>query len=267
MKLSHQELKGMSPSQVRGVIREGQWGGPTAGLCDGHAQANLVALPREFAMDFLIFCQRNQKACPLLDVTDPGGWEPKLVAPGADIRTDIPKYRIYVGGELAEEVSCVKDHWRDDLVGFLLGCSFSFEWALLDQGIPVRHIEEGKNVSMYVTDIMCKEAGVFKGPMVVSMRPIPHHLVPKAVLCTGRFPFVHGAPVHVGDPSSIGIKDISRPDFGDPVTIKEGEVPVFWACGVTPQAVAMASKVPFMISHSPGHMFICDVRNSELAVF
>jgi uncharacterized protein YcsI (UPF0317 family) len=260
-------LRGLSPKEVRGMIRAGKWEGPTAGLCEGYAQANLVALPKEYALDFMIFCQRNPKACPVLDVTEPGKVEPALMAPGADVSTDIPRYRVYENGGLAKEVTDASPFWREDLVAFLLGCSFSFEWALIEQGIPIRHIEENVNVSMYITNIPCKPAGPFKGPMVVSMRPIPHHMVSKAVLCTGRFPSVHGSPVHIGDPLAIGIKDLAKPDFGDPVTIKDGEVPVFWPCGVTPQAVAMASGIPFMISHSPGHMFICDVKNSELAVF
>ena len=168
---------------------------------------------------------------------------------------------------MADEPTDIVKYWRDDLVAFLLGCSFSFEGALIEAGIPIRHIEAGSNVPMYVTNIKCRPAGRLSGPMVVSMRPVRHDQVPKAVLCTGRFPAVHGAPVHIGDPSAIGIKDIGRPEFGDPVEIREGEVPVFWACGVTPQAVLMNSRPPFAITHAPGHMFLCDPRDSELAVF
>jgi uncharacterized protein YcsI (UPF0317 family) len=203
----------------------------------------------------------------VLDVTEPGDPEPRLVARGADLRTDIPKYRVWKDGRLAAEPTDIREYWRDDLVAFLLGCSFSFEGALLEAGVPVRHIELGLNVPMYQTNIPCKPAGRLSGPMVVSMRPIPHALVPKAVLCTGRFPAVHGAPIHIGDPGAIGIADVNRPDFGQSVPIHEGEVPVFWACGVTPQAALMASKPPFAITHAPGHMFLCDPKDSDYAVF
>jgi len=200
-----------------------------------------------------------------LDVLDAGNPVPKIAKDG-DIRTDIPKYRIYKNGKLYDEVTDIKEIWQDDFVSFLLGCSFTFEKALLENGIPVRHIEENKNVPMYITNIDTVPAGVFSGKMVVSMRPIPEKLVIRAVQVTSRFPSVHGAPVHIGDPKKIGIKDIEKPDFGDPVEIKENEVPVFWACGVTPQAVALNSKPEIMITHSPGHMFITDLRDEELAV-
>jgi len=187
------------------------------------------------------------------------------VAPGADLRTDIPRYRIYKDGVLADEVADATPYWRDDLVAFLLGCSFTFEWALLDAGIRLWHVEHGKNVAMWRTSTQCRPAGVFHGPMVVSMRPIAAAQLAKAVTASARFPGAHGAPVHVGDPAALGITDIARPDWGDPQEFARGDVPVFWACGVTPQAVALASKPPFMITHSPGHMFITDVPNSALA--
>lgn len=251
--------------EVRQQIRNGQWRRPTAGLAPGFVQTNLVILPRDLAFDFLLFAQRNPKPCPVLEVTDVGSPEPALSAPGADLRTDVPKYCIYRDGALAEEVTDLRSVWRDDLVSFLLGCSFTFESALLQAGVPVRHIEERRNVPMFVTGIACKPAGVFRGPLVVTMRPIPAELVPRAVQITGRYPGVHGAPVHVGDPAHIGIRDLMRPDFGDSVTIRPGEVPVYWACGVTPQAVAMQAKPPLMLTHAPGHMFITDLRNEELA--
>ena len=256
-----------SPSVMRGIIREGTWTEPTAGLCRGHVQANMAILPADWAFEFLLFCQRNPKPCPVLDVTEPGSPEPRLVAPGADLRTDLPRYRVYRDGVLTEEPTDIRHLWREDLVAFLLGCSFSFEGALLEAGVPVRHIEEGTNVPMYITNLPCVPAGRFSGPTVVSMRPIPAPLVPKSVLCTGRFPSVHGAPIHIGDPEAIGIADVNRPDFGDPVPIRPGETPVFWACGVTPQAVVMASKPPFVITHAPGHMFLCDPRDADYAVF
>lgn len=257
----------VSPKEVRLAIRRGDWTGPTPGMARGHVQANLVVLPRDWAYDFLVFAQRNPKPCPILDVTEPGDPEPKLIAPGADIRTDIPKYRVWKDGVCVDEPLDVRSCWRDDLVGFLLGCSFSFESALLEAGIPIRHIECGCNVPMYVTNIPCHPAGRLSGPMVVSMRPVPAPLVPRAVLATGRFPAVHGAPVHIGNPAQIGIRDIDQPDFGDTVEIREGETPVFWACGVTPQAALMASKPPFAITHAPGHMFIADGKDAHYSVF
>jgi uncharacterized protein YcsI (UPF0317 family) len=240
---------------------------PTAGLANGYAQANLVILPQELAYEFLLFCQRNPKPCPLLEVTEVGSPCPTRLAPDADLRTDLPKYRLYRRGELEAEMMEIAEHWRDDSVAFLLGCSFTFEAALLAAGIPVRHIEEGCNVPMFITNLECVPAGRFHGPMVVTMRPIPQQKVIRAVQVTGRYPAVHGAPVHIGDPSAIGIDELSKPDFGDAVTIKEGETPVFWACGVTPQAVAMKVKPDFMITHAPGHMFISDIRNEELSEF
>jgi len=253
------------PREIRADIRSGKLSGPTAGLGAGHVQANLAVLPKEQAYDFLLFCQRNPRPCPLIEVTDVGSPEPLGVAPGADLRTDIARYRIYKDGELADEVVDVTPYWRDDLVAFLLGCSFTFEWALLEAGIRLWHVEQGRNVAMWRTSIACRPAGVFHGPMVVSMRPIPAAQLAKAVTASARFPSAHGAPVHIGDPSAIGIADVTRPDWGDAQPFGPGDVPVFWACGVTPQAVALASKPPFMITHSPGHMFITDVSNSALA--
>lgn len=259
-------LAEMSPKEVRQLIRKGELTTPTSGMCKGHLQANLAILPKHLAYDFLLFAQRNPKSCPILDVTDVGGWEPKIMAPGADIRTDIPKYRIYEKGELVKEAEDITPYWRDDFVGFLIGCSFSFERALLNAAIPVRHIEHCHNVPMYITNIDTVPAGMFHGKMVVSMRPIPYKDVPRAVTLTARYPTVHGAPVHIGDPSQIGIQDIHRPDFGDASEILEGEVPVFWACGVTPQSIAMTSKPEIMITHSPGHMLILDKKDEDVAV-
>ena len=255
-----------APREIRQLIREGKLVQPTAGIAPGYGQANLAILPRELGFDFLLFCQRNPKPCPLLEVVEAGQVEPRQTAPGADLRTDLPKYRVFQHGELTAEVEDIAEFWRDDLVSFLLGCSFTFEASLMRAGISLRHIERGTNVSMYTTSIPTTPAGVFSGPMVVSMRPIPIDKVVRAIQVTSRFPAVHGAPVHVGDPEAIGIMDISSPDLGDPVEIRDDEVPVFWACGVTPQAVAATSKPPLMITHSPGHMFITDVRDEDLAV-
>lgn len=234
---------------------------PTTGWAPGFTQANLVSLPQDWAYDMLLFGQRNPQPVPLLDVTDPGSFSTPL-APGADLRTDVPLYRVWKDGELAAEPSDVRDVWRDDLVTFLIGCSFSFETALLDAGVPVRNIEQGRNVSMYRTNVACRPAGRLSGPLVVSMRPIPATQVVTAVQVTARMPQVHGAPVHVGSPEALGIEDLARPDFGDPVAAEPGDVPVFWACGVTPQAALMASRPPFAITHAPGHMFVTDVPDA-----
>ena len=251
-------------AEVRLAARAGKLDGPTAGLAMGHVQANLVIVPRELAFDFLLFCQRNPKPCPLLDVTEAGSPEPRLVAPGADLRTDLPRYRVYRNGELIDEPADLARWWRADLVGFLLGCSFTFESALLQAGVPVRHIEQNCNVPMFRTGIACRPAGVFHGPMVVSMRPLTPAQAITATRVCGRFPRAHGVPIHFGDPAAIGIKDVHKPDFGDPVTIRSGEEPVFWACGVTPQAVAMQARPPFLITHKPGHMFVTDLRDTDL---
>ena len=254
------------PRELRELFRKGEVVRPTGGLAPGQVQANLAILPRDMAFDFLLFCQRNPKPCPLLEVVEAGSTEPILIAPGADLRFDLPKYRVFRDGEMVAEVEDIAEWWREDLVSFLLGCSFSFESALIQVGISLPHIERGTNVAMYITSIETAAAGAFSGPMVVSMRSIPREKVVRAVQVTSRFPAVHGAPVHIGDPEAIGIRDISKPDLGDPVEINEGEVPVFWACGVTPQAVAMHSKPPLMITHSPGHMFITDMRDADVAV-
>jgi uncharacterized protein YcsI (UPF0317 family) len=248
-------------ASVRRLARSGQLTGVTAGLAPGYAQANLVVVPRSVAFDFLLFCHRNPKPCPLLDVTDPGNPEPARAAPGSDVRTDCPRYRVYRHGELIDEPTDLFAWWRDDLVSFLLGCSFTFEAALLAAGLPVRHLETGSNVPMYRTSIACQPAGVFRGPLVVSMRPMtPAQAAEATRICTG-FPNSHGTPVQVGDPAAIGISDLHLPDFGDPVEIRPGEIPVFWACGVTPQAVAMQARPPLLLTHAPGHMFVTDLRD------
>ena len=255
-----------APDDVRQLIRSGSLVQPTSGVAPGYVQANLAILPKELAFDFLLFCQRNPKPCPLLEVVEAGDVEPVQFAPGADLRTDVPLYRVYEYGEMTAEVEDISEFWRDDLVSFLLGCSFSFESALTRAGIPLRHIERETNVSMFITNIPATSAGVFTGPTVVSMRPIRQEQVVRAIQVTSRFPAVHGAPLHVGDPAAIGIDDITQPDFGEPTEIRDGEVPVFWACGVTPQAAAMASRPPMMITHSPGYMFITDKKDEDLAV-
>ncbi len=256
----------MKPVEVRQLIRERKITGQTSGMCRGYAQANLCVLPKELAFDFLLFTQRNPKACPVLEVSDAGSRKLNFIAKCADIATDIPKYRLYENGVLKSEYEDVSHLWRDDFVSFLIGCSFSFESELLAADVPVRHIEEGCNVPMYLTNIDCVPAGIFHGKMVVSMRPIPYDRVVRAVTATASMPRVHGSPIHIGNPEAIGVKDIAKPDFGDEVTVREGEVPVFWPCGVTPQSVVMSAKPSIAITHSPGHMFITDIKNTLLKV-
>ena len=251
-------------TQLRQACRDGACTGPTPGLARGFVQANLVILPRDWAFEFLLFCQRNPKPCPVLDVTEPGDPEAKLVAPGSDLRTDLPMYRVWKNGELVEEPLSIGHVWRDDLVSFVIGCSFTFEYALLAAGVPVRHIEQQLNVPMYRTNIACKPAGRFSGPLVVSMRPLRPNLAVRATQICSRFPRAHGAPVHIGDTAAIGIREISKPDYGDAVEIRAGEVPVFWACGVTPQAALAQARPPFAITHKPGHMFLTDLKDTDL---
>ena len=258
-------MRDAPPGEVRAAIRRGEHAGPTAGLAAGFTQANLVVLPEADAFDFLRFCLRNPKPCPVLDVTDTGSPEPAQLAPGADLRTDLPRYRVWRRGELASEPLDVRDEWREDLVAFLIGCSFTFERALLAEGLPVRHVEMGVNVPMYRTARECTPAGAFAGPLVVSMRPMTPEQAIRATQITSRYPTVHGAPVHAGDPAALGIADLGAPDYGDAVELRDGEIPVFWACGVTPQAVAAASRPELMITHAPGHMFVTDVPDAKQA--
>ncbi|PJI08620.1 MULTISPECIES: putative hydro-lyase [Clostridium] len=258
------EYSNMKPYDVRKLIRQEKITTPTAGMCSGYAQANLVILPKELAYDFLLFTQRNPKSCPILEVSDVGDKKLKYLGEDIDITSDIPKYRVYEDGILTGEYTNIADLWREDFVSFLIGCSFSFESELIEANIPIRHIEENCNVPMFITNIECTPAGIFNGKMVVSMRPLSNENIIKSVLVSGEMPKVHGAPIHIGDPVSIGIKDISKPDFGDPVTIKDNEIPVFWACGVTPQSVVMNVKPKIVITHSPGHMLITDLKNIDL---
>lgn len=263
-KYSKEELRHMAPVEIRRLIRAGEIDEPTCGMADGYAQGNLVILPKEYAYDFLLYAQRNPKPCPILEVSDAGSRNFVQMGADSDIARDFPRYRIYEYGKMTGEYTDVSSFWRADFVSFLIGCSFSFEADLLENNVPVRQIEEGRNVPMYDTSIPCQPAGVFHGNMVVSMRPIPSGLIPKAVQITAAMARVHGAPVHIGNPAEIGIKDINAPDYGEAVTIRPGEIPVFWACGVTPQNAVIQSKLPFVITHAPGHMFITDVRNADL---
>ena len=258
------DLRNADGRDVRLAARSGKLTVQTSGLAMGYVQANLVVLPRDWAYDFLLFCQRNPKPCPLLDVTEPGDPTPAGIAAAADVRTDVPRYRVFRDGELVDEPADVTGYWRSDLVAFLIGCSFTFENALLAAGVPVRHIERNRNVPMYRTNRPCRPAGRFHGPLVVSMRPMTAEQAIRATAVCARFPRAHGTPVHVGNPAALGIADVQNPDYGDPAGIRPSEVPVFWACGVTPQAVVMQSKPPLVITHKPGHMFLTDLRDAEL---
>jgi uncharacterized protein YcsI (UPF0317 family) len=250
---------------ARLAIRHGDHRGPTTELAPGYVQGNLVILPQAYAADFLLYCTRNPKPCPLIGMGEPG--QPGVPALGADldIRTDIPEYCLFENGEYLRDLQDLNKVWRDDFVTFVIGCSFSFEAALLEAEIPLRHIEQGRNVAMYRTNIATEPAGPFGGPLVVSMRPMTPANAIRAVQITARFPRVHGAPVHFGDPAQIGIADIAKPDYGDAVDMLPGEVPVFWACGVTPQSAIRAAKPSISITHKPGCMLVTDVRNSTLA--
>ena len=249
---------------IRSAIRRGEITGHTSGLAERHVQGNLVILPRALADDFMRYCQRNPKPCPVLAVSEPG--DPALPALGAgiDIRSDVPRYRVWRRGELVDEPTDITALWRDDLVSFVLGCSFSFEQALRDEGLALRHVDEGKNVAMFRTAIPTVPAGPFAGPLVVTMRPLRAAAAIRAVQITSRFPDVHGAPVHLGDPALIGIEDLAKPDYGDAVDVRPDEIPVFWACGVTPQAALQAARPPFCITHAPGAMLVTDRLNREL---
>jgi len=259
-------VSGGTPAQrARAAIRRGQHTGHTSGLADEHVQGNVVILPQAWANNFLRFCQRNPKPCPVLAVGEPG--DPMLPTLGhdIDIRTDVPRYRVWQHGNLVDEPTDIQTLWQDDWVTFVLGCSFSFEQALLQAGVPLRHIEQGRNVAMYRTHLPTVAAGPFAGPLVVSMRPMRAEHAIRAVQITSRFPQVHGAPVHLGDPRLIGIADLQQPDYGDAVTVHDDELPVFWACGVTPQAALALAKPPICITHAPGAMLIADPLNSHIA--
>jgi len=257
----------LSPQDFRTLVKSGEHQGNTSGVAQGFVQGNVVILPKEWAYDFLLFCQKNPKPCPLIGMSAQAGdyLLPEL-GKHLDIRTDVPSYRIFEQGKLIKVVNDIKDFWRDDLVTFVLGCSFSFEEALIADGLEIRNISEKKNVPMYRTNIACNAAGVFSGNMVVSMRPMLATDAIRSIQICSRFPSVHGAPVHLGDPSLIGINNLDETDFGDAVSIKPNEIPVFWACGVTPQVALEQAKPSFCITHSPGDMLVTDIPNSKLAV-
>ncbi|WP_412518667.1 putative hydro-lyase [Staphylococcus simulans] len=258
-------LQNIQPTVLRKMIRNKEVTGHTSGMAKGYIQANVVILPSKYAYDFLKFCFKNPKTCPLLDVSEVGEVNFSKYGKDADITTDVGAYRVYENGELIDTPSDIQHLFNDDMVSFLIGCSFTFEHALLDAGIPLRHLEEGHNVPMYITNIPAEPTGRFDGNITVSMRPMTMKDAIRATEITTHFKNVHGTPIHIGDPTAIGIKDLNQTDFGEPVHIKENEVPVFWGCGVTPQSVALDAKPELIITHAPGHMFITDIKDSELS--
>ncbi|MFL0798504.1 MAG: putative hydro-lyase [Cellvibrionaceae bacterium] len=257
----------LTPAELRKQIRSGSFAGNTSGLAPGFVQGNIVILPKDWASEFLQFCQFNPKPCPLIGMAEAGDFTLSTLGKDIDIRTDVPNYRVFRNGTLVEEISDITHYWKADLVTFVLGCSFSFEEALLADGLEVRNISEGANVPMYRTDIACTAAGRFSGKMVVSMRPFLAGDAIRAIQICSRFPSVHGAPIHLGNPAQIGIHNLQKPDFGDAVTVHDDELPVFWACGVTPQVALEDAKPPFCITHSPGSMLVTDIPNSQLSIF
>lgn len=251
-----------TPHELRALARAELWRAPTCGQCPGYAQANLVVMPQPEAAFFRDFAATNSKPLPVLEELPPGSFEPNI-APGGDIRTDCPGYRIFRHG-VPEPASTLCDIWREDMVGFLIGCSFSFEWAMLAAGLPVRHIELGLNVPMYRTNRAMRQIGPFSGRIVVTMRPIPKDKVDLAIAASIRLTKAHGAPIHIGDPAPLGIADLNQPDYGDPVPVRSGEVPVFWACGVSGLEALIAAQLPLAATHAPGHMFVTDLREDAL---
>jgi len=254
------------PRSVRLAARSGEFAGVTAGLAPGYVQGNVCILPREFAEDFRTYCERNPKPCPLIGVSGPGDPHLPDLGKDLDIRSDVPRYRVFRDGVLKGEVTDIRDLWTADLVAFVIGCSFSFEEALIEAGIPLRYVAEGKNVAMYLTNIETEPAGPFRGPMAVSMRPLNAADAIRAIQITAKYPRAHGAPVHIGRPDLIGIEDLERPFAGDRIEVKPDDLPVFWACGITPQAVVLRARPPLCITHAPGHMLVTDMKNSAWAL-
>jgi uncharacterized protein YcsI (UPF0317 family) len=256
-----------TPAQLRAACRDGSFSGHTSGHAQRFVQGNLVILPQSQAADFALFCQRNPKPCPVLAISSPGEVQLPALGGGIDVRTDLPRYRVWRDGVVADEPTDIRALWQDDMVAFVLGCSFSFEQALIEEGMVLRHVAQGRNVAMYRTNQATTAAGPFSGPMVVSMRPLKAADAIRAVQITSRYPAVHGAPVHLGDPALIGIQDLQKPDYGDAVEVLPDELPVFWACGVTPQAALVQARLPLAITHAPGSMLVSDLLNHRLASF
>ncbi len=266
MNFSREELKKMHPKDIRALIRSQDFKDHTMGIAEGYTQANLAILPKKYAFDFMVFCQRNPKPCPVLEVTEPGVSKLRYLSETTDLKSDLSQYRVFKNGECVDEPYDISKYWRDDFVAFLLGCSASFDHILVSSNINVHHMREGKIPSVYITNIQCNPAGPFKGPMVVSFRSIKKNELIRAIQITSRHPLLHGSPVHIGNPKEIGIEDMRKVDWGDPSEVHEDEVPVFWACGVTPQAVCLNAKPEIMITHYPAKMFISDQSISEFAL-
>lgn len=265
MILKREELRKKHPKEIRALIRKGEFRDHTMKIAEGYTQANMAVVPKKYALEFMIFCQRNPRPCPVLEVTEPGISTLQFLSDNADLKTDIPQYRVFKNGECIDEPFDVKAYWRDDLVAFLLGCSATFDHVLSAAGIELRHFEEEKVPSVYITNVECETAGPFKSPLVVSERPIKIRQLNQVIQITSRYPLMHGAPVHVGNPKRIGIEDMSKVDWGEPSVVLEDEIACFWACGVTPQTAAVNAKLDLMITHYPAKMFISDRRNGEFA--
>ena len=258
----YDNLRHADQKTVRKAIRSGAYQDHTAGLADGYLQANLVILEDKYAFDFMRFCQRNPKPCPVVGVSDTGIPMMTTLGQDIDIRSDVPSYNIYRHGQLAESCSDIKALWQDNMVAFALGCSFTFEHAILRAGFPLFHVAHNLTVPMFKTTIATVEAGPFGGPMVVSMRAIAADRLDEVQAISAQFPLAHGSPVHWGDPAAIGIDDIAAPDWGDPTPVGDDELAVFWACGVTPQAAIMRAALPLCITHKPGQMLITDISDT-----
>jgi uncharacterized protein YcsI (UPF0317 family) len=255
------------PQELRAQCRSGAFTGYTAAHCAGFVQANICILPRDWAYDFLLYCQRNPKPCPLLATSEPGSWHLDALGADIDIRRDLPAYHVFREGEFAGEFGDLSEFWRDDFVTFAMGCSFSFEQALLEDGLPLRYLERGSVAGVYETTVATTPAGRYTGPLLVTMRPFSPSDAIRAIQITSRFPNVHGAPVHLGDPAAIGV-DLTRRycDVGD-ASVGPSEIPLFWACGLTPQKAVAAARPPIFITHAPSSMLVTDLCNSQLASF
>lgn len=264
--LERRTLEGASPAEVRRAIREGRWRSNTKRLALGHHQANVTIVPERYAFDFMRFCFRNPKPLPLLEVTEPGEPVPRKSAPDADLRTDVGEYLVLRDGEVAERRHSIAELWRKDHVAFLTGCNLSLDRVMLEAGIPLPHLHsEEAFPAQYRSSIECTPAGAFRGPLVVSLRPVPDALVVPLVELTSRYALSHGAPVHIGDPAAIGVRDLAKVDWGRQNVMPPGHTPMFWACGITAQAAAIASRIPEMIVHAPGRLFVTDLIVRESA--
>lgn len=265
MKIEREEFRRRHPKDIRSLIRKNQFTEHTMKIAEGYVQANLAIIPAKYALDFMIFCQRNPKPCPVLEVTEIGVSTLKYLSDTADLKTDIPQYRVFKDGECVDEPLDIKRYWREDLVAFLLGCGATVDHVLHGSGITLRHFKEEKVPPIYITNIQCEPAGPFRGPMVVSEKPIQIRQLSQMIQISSRYPLMHGSPIHIGNPKLIGIEDMKKVHWGEESDVLEDELPVFSACGVTPQTVAVNAKLDLLITHYPGKMFLSDRRNYEFA--